>query len=209
MCTKKQNSSFQEQNSTTANGGPKTGLHQHHPHNLVPGSLKYDYSAYENYHGHPNAALHQNGHHLSIGAAVPQLPPPPPPPPHHHHQLTVDNMKTYQADLNRGLHEIKYSCSPDFAYHQQQQQQQQLHPPQPTPRMINEYLHHNHTYPMPPQNSGAVPKPQARDKKRSAAAARAVQEQEEQIAEHSRSMAEHITRDEKRAKALGVSVRSD
>ena len=197
---------LQEQNSTTANGGPKTGLYQHQPHNLVPGSLKYDYGAYENFHhGHPNAALHQNGHHLSIGAAVPQLPPPPPPPPHTHHQLTVDNMKTYQADLNRGLHDIKYSCSPDFAYQQQQQQQQQQQLPQPTPRMINEYLHHNHTYPMPPQNSGAVPKPQARDKKRSAAHAKAIAEHEEQMAQHNRSMAEHITRDEKRAKALGVS----
>lgn len=190
----------------TGSSGSKTGVHPHHTHNLVPGSLKYDYSAYDNYHHHlhhpGHQQLHQNGHHLSVGAAVPQLPPPPPPNPHQH-QLTVDNMKTYQADLNRGLPDIKYSCSPEFAYQQQQQQQPPLHPPQPTPRMINEYLHHNHTYPMPPQNSGAVPKPQARDKKR--ANARAIQEQEEQIAHHSRSMSEHITRDEKRAKALGVS----
>lgn len=205
---------LQEQNSSAAGGGPKAGLSQHHPHNLVPGSLKYDYDPYGNYqHGNPNGALHQNGHHLSIGAAVPQLPPPPPPPPSsHHHQLTVDNMKTYQADLNR-VHEMKYSGSPDFAYQQQQQQQQQpqlhqhWHSPQPTPRMINEYLHHNHTYPMPPQNSGAVPKPPARDKKRSSSgASKAAMEHEEAMSQHNRSMAEHITRDEKRAKALGVSV---
>lgn len=200
---------IQEQNANSSNGGgPKTGHHHHH-HNLVPGSLKYDYSSYDTHHQHlhhgGNVNVH-NGH--PIGATVPQFPPPPPPPPHHHHhQLTVDNMKTYQADLNRaGLHDIKYSCSPDFAYQQQQQQQPPLHAPQPpTPRMINEFLHHNHTYPMPPQNSGAVPKPQARDKKRSAAAVRAMME-EEQVA-HNRSMSEHITRDEKRAKALGVCVR--
>lgn len=113
-------------------------------------------------------------------------------------------MKSYQADLNRsGLHDLKYSCTPDFGY--QQQQQPQLHPPQPTHRMINEYLHHNHTYAMPPQNSGAIPKPQARDKKRSAAAVRSMME-EEQL-QQNRSMSEHITRDEKRAKALGVRVR--
>lgn len=128
-------------------------------------------------------------------------------------------MKTYQAEmqqqqqqLQQQQHDIKYSCSPDFAYVHQQQQPHNHHPQsqqsqQPmTPRMINEYLQHNHTYPMPPQNSGAVPKPPARDKRRAAAQARAVLEQEEVIAQHNRSMSEHITRDEKRAKALGVSV---
>lgn len=192
---------FQEQN-TPSGGASKTagatgGV-------VVPtGSMKYDYSAYDTVHNQNNA-IHQNGH--TLGG---QLPPTALHHPHHHHQpqLTVDNMKSYQADLNKtsGLQDVKYSCTMDFAYNQHQQQQQQE---QPSARMINEYLQHNHTYPLPPHNSGAVPKPQARDKKhsKSSAAHRAAAYASGDEDSSNMTLHEHFTRDEKRAKALGVSI---
>ncbi|GAB0095618.1 segmentation protein cap'n'collar [Sergentomyia squamirostris] len=69
--------------------------------------------------------------------------------------------------------EIKYSCSHDFAARQ-------------TRGSVHDLVSHNHTYTLP-QNSGVIPKPQARDKKA-----------------HKKSEDEHLTRDEKRAKALGI-----
>lgn len=53
---------------------------------------------------------------------------------------------------------------------------------------VNDLVNHNHTYTLP-QGSGASPRPQARDKKQ-----RRLDE-------------EHLSRDEKRARALNVSVR--
>lgn len=54
-------------------------------------------------------------------------------------------------------------------------------------RAINDLIGHNHTYTLP-QGTGATPRPQARDKK-------SLKKQEE----------EHLSRDEKRARALNVS----
>uniref|UniRef100_A0A6B2E650 Putative bzip transcription factor nrf1 n=1 Tax=Phlebotomus kandelakii TaxID=1109342 RepID=A0A6B2E650_9DIPT len=51
---------------------------------------------------------------------------------------------------------------------------------------VHDLVSHNHTYTLP-QSSGVIPKPQTRDKKA-----------------HRKSDDEHLTRDEKRAKALGI-----
>ncbi|XP_055677774.1 segmentation protein cap'n'collar isoform X3 [Lutzomyia longipalpis] len=51
---------------------------------------------------------------------------------------------------------------------------------------VHDIVSHNHTYTLP-QSSGVIPKPQTRDKKA-----------------HKKSEEEHLTRDEKRAKALGI-----
>ncbi|XP_059621555.1 segmentation protein cap'n'collar isoform X2 [Phlebotomus argentipes] len=51
---------------------------------------------------------------------------------------------------------------------------------------VHDLVSHNHTYTLP-QSSGVIPKPPARDKKA-----------------HKKSEDEHLTRDEKRAKALGI-----
>lgn len=55
-------------------------------------------------------------------------------------------------------------------------------------RVIDDLVGHNHTYTLP-QGTGATPKPQARDKKA-----------------HKKPEDEHLSRDEKRARALNVSL---
>lgn len=55
-------------------------------------------------------------------------------------------------------------------------------------RNIHELINHNHTYTMPANNNGATPRPQIRDKKA-----------------RNKAEDEHLTRDEKRARAANVS----
>lgn len=76
--------------------------------------------------------------------------------------------------------DMKYPYSLDFA--------RQNPAPAPVPRNLHhDVIHHNHTYTLP-HNSGANPKPQTRDKK------------------IRRSDEEHLTRDEKRARALNIPI---
>ncbi|XP_018341939.1 PREDICTED: segmentation protein cap'n'collar isoform X1 [Trachymyrmex septentrionalis] len=72
--------------------------------------------------------------------------------------------------------EIKYSCSVDFSRHQ-------------SGRSVIEHVHHNHTYHLPAESSGSLQRPISRDKK--------VRKSEAE---------EHLTRDEKRARALNVPI---
>ncbi|XP_046817460.1 segmentation protein cap'n'collar isoform X2 [Vespa crabro] len=72
--------------------------------------------------------------------------------------------------------EIKYSCSVDFTRHQ-------------SGRSAIEHVHHNHTYHLPAESSGSLQRPLSRDKK--------VRKNESE---------EHLTRDEKRARALNVPI---
>ncbi|XP_011645646.1 segmentation protein cap'n'collar isoform X2 [Pogonomyrmex barbatus] len=72
--------------------------------------------------------------------------------------------------------EIKYSCSVDFSRHQ-------------SGRSAIEHVHHNHTYHLPAESSGSLQRPISRDKK--------VRKSEGE---------EHLTRDEKRARALNVPI---
>ncbi|KAI4480300.1 hypothetical protein M0804_010298 [Polistes exclamans] len=72
--------------------------------------------------------------------------------------------------------EIKYSCSVDFTRHQ-------------SGRSAIEHVHHNHTYHLPAESSGSLQRPLSRDKK--------VRKNESD---------EHLTRDEKRARALNVPI---
>ncbi|XP_011341454.1 segmentation protein cap'n'collar isoform X2 [Ooceraea biroi] len=72
--------------------------------------------------------------------------------------------------------EVKYSCSVDFSRHQ-------------SGRSAIEHVHHNHTYHLPAESSGSLQRPISRDKK--------VRKSEGE---------EHLTRDEKRARALNVPI---
>ncbi|XP_012281394.1 segmentation protein cap'n'collar isoform X2 [Orussus abietinus] len=72
--------------------------------------------------------------------------------------------------------EMKYTCSVDFSRHQ-------------TGRTAIEHIHHNHTYHLPAESSGSLQRPLSRDKK--------VRKSEGE---------EHLTRDEKRARALNVPI---
>ncbi|XP_076245895.1 NFE2 like bZIP transcription factor cap-n-collar isoform X2 [Calliopsis andreniformis] len=72
--------------------------------------------------------------------------------------------------------EMKYSCSVDFNRHQ-------------SSRSAIEHVHHNHTYHLPAESSGSLQRPISRDKK--------VRKSEGE---------EHLTRDEKRARALNVPI---
>ncbi|XP_029156930.1 segmentation protein cap'n'collar isoform X1 [Nylanderia fulva] len=72
--------------------------------------------------------------------------------------------------------EIKYSCSVDFSRHQ-------------SGRSAIEHVHHNHTYHLPAESSGSLQRPISRDKKA-----------------RKNDNDEHLTRDEKRARALNVPI---
>ncbi|XP_053978955.1 segmentation protein cap'n'collar isoform X2 [Hylaeus anthracinus] len=72
--------------------------------------------------------------------------------------------------------EMKYTCSVDFTRHQ-------------SGRSAIEHVHHNHTYHLPAESSGSLQRPISRDKK--------VRKSESD---------EHLTRDEKRARALNVPI---
>ncbi|XP_033340097.1 NFE2 like bZIP transcription factor cap-n-collar isoform X2 [Megalopta genalis] len=72
--------------------------------------------------------------------------------------------------------EMKYSCSVDFSRHQ-------------SGRSAIEHIHHNHTYHLPAESSGSLQRPVSRDKK--------VRKSDSE---------EHLTRDEKRARALNVPI---
>ncbi|XP_011504987.1 PREDICTED: segmentation protein cap'n'collar isoform X2 [Ceratosolen solmsi marchali] len=72
--------------------------------------------------------------------------------------------------------EIKYSCSLDFGRHQ-------------NGRSNLEHVHHNHTYHLPPESTGSLQRPISRDKKGRKSEGE-----------------EHLTRDEKRARALNVPI---
>ncbi|XP_076669139.1 NFE2 like bZIP transcription factor cap-n-collar isoform X3 [Andrena cerasifolii] len=72
--------------------------------------------------------------------------------------------------------EMKFSCSVDFNRHQ-------------SGRSAIEHVHHNHTYHLPAESSGSLQRPISRDKK--------LRKSESD---------EHLTRDEKRARALSVPI---
>ncbi|XP_026468037.1 segmentation protein cap'n'collar-like isoform X4 [Ctenocephalides felis] len=76
--------------------------------------------------------------------------------------------------------EMKYSCTMDFA------RQQSI-------RAAYDPIAHNHTYHMSPHMAGATPRPQTRDKK-------------DKQRKNGDSPEEHLTRDEKRARALNVPI---
>ncbi|KAK0160179.1 hypothetical protein PV328_007609 [Microctonus aethiopoides] len=77
--------------------------------------------------------------------------------------------------------ELKYSCSVDFS-------RQQTVPLLPG-RTALEHVHHNHTYHLPSDTSGTMQRPLSRDKKA-----------------RKNDADEHLTRDEKRARALNVPI---
>ncbi|CAH0561854.1 unnamed protein product [Brassicogethes aeneus] len=77
--------------------------------------------------------------------------------------------------------EMKYSCSVEFG--------RQHH----LPRNPIEHVQHNHTYHLPAESSGAVQRPVSRDK----------------TAKSRKSEEEHLSRDEKRARALNVPITVD
>ncbi|XP_067012719.1 segmentation protein cap'n'collar isoform X4 [Anabrus simplex] len=70
--------------------------------------------------------------------------------------------------------ELKYSCSMEFARHL---------------RPSMEQVHHNHSYHVPPESSGAMQRPVARDKLKGR-----------------KSEEEHLNRDEKRARAMNIPI---
>ncbi|XP_057335558.1 segmentation protein cap'n'collar isoform X2 [Microplitis mediator] len=87
---------------------------------------------------------------------------------------------SYSPNDGAAAHELKYSCSVDFTRHQ-------LH--HVPGRTALEHIHHNHTYHLPPDSSGPM-RPLTRDKKM----------------RKSESEDQHLTRDEKRARALNVPI---
>uniref|UniRef100_A0A1B6DPB8 BZIP domain-containing protein n=3 Tax=Clastoptera arizonana TaxID=38151 RepID=A0A1B6DPB8_9HEMI len=80
--------------------------------------------------------------------------------------------------ISKGSSEMKYSCSVEFS---RQQLQMGIRPPL-------EHVNHNHTYHMPPEQTGAMQRPITRDKK------------------GRKSEEEHLTRDEKRARSLNIPI---
>ncbi|KAF5294494.1 hypothetical protein FQR65_LT01620 [Abscondita terminalis] len=74
-------------------------------------------------------------------------------------------------------HEMKYSCSREFERHS------------PIGRSLIHNVHHNHTYHLPVESDGAMQRPVSRDKGKTR-----------------KSEEEHLTRDEKRARALNVPI---
>lgn len=93
----------------------------------------------------------------------------------HHPAGMIQNLEGAVGPVvNKQLptHEMKYSCTQDFARQS---------------RSVHDVVSHNHTYTLP-QGTGASPRPQARDKKQR------------------RLDDEHLSRDEKRARNLDVSI---
>lgn len=88
----------------------------------------------------------------------------------------INKHQSQQQQLSQQPGEMKYSCSLDFARQTT------------NGRGIHDIVGHNHTYTLP-QGSGATPRPQARDKK-----------------SQKKAEEEHLSRDEKRARALNVSI---
>ncbi|XP_044764903.1 segmentation protein cap'n'collar isoform X2 [Coccinella septempunctata] len=76
--------------------------------------------------------------------------------------------------------EMKYSCTMEFNRHH------------PMVRNPISHIAHNHTYNLPPESSGVMPRPMSRDKTKS-----------------KKSNEEHLTRDEKRARALNIPITVD
>ncbi|KAK9890179.1 hypothetical protein WA026_008983 [Henosepilachna vigintioctopunctata] len=77
--------------------------------------------------------------------------------------------------------DLKYSCSMEFGRHHSA-----------IVRNPISHIQHNHTYSLPPESSGVMPRPMSRDKTKS-----------------KKSEEEHLTRDEKRARALNVPISVD
>ncbi|VEN51713.1 unnamed protein product [Callosobruchus maculatus] len=85
------------------------------------------------------------------------------------------------ADAGNGkMPEMKYSCSMEFGL--------QGH----LARNNIDHIQHNHTYHLPPESSGVMQRPLSRDKKKGG-----------------KAEDEHLTRDEKRARALNVPIAVD
>jgi nuclear factor erythroid 2 len=76
--------------------------------------------------------------------------------------------------------EMKYSCSMEFGRHNH------------LVRNSLDHIQHNHTYHLPTESTGAMQRPVSRDKSKSR-----------------KSEDEHLTRDEKRARALNVPITVD
>ncbi|XP_058801152.1 segmentation protein cap'n'collar isoform X2 [Phymastichus coffea] len=94
--------------------------------------------------------------------------------------------------------EIKYSCSVDFSRHQ-------------SARSSLEHVQHNHTYNLPAESSGALQRPMSRDKKgefplRARASLPSDRSPNALVAARKTEADEHMTRDEKRARALNVPI---
>nr|CAH7717556.1 unnamed protein product [Callosobruchus chinensis] len=77
--------------------------------------------------------------------------------------------------------EMKYSCSMEFGLQGQHLARNNI-----------DLIQHNHTYHLPPESSGAMQRPLSRDKKKGG-----------------KAEDEHLTRDEKRARALNVPIAVD
>lgn len=91
------------------------------------------------------------------------------------------NMPTNQTEttVNGKMPEMKYSCSMEFGLHN--------HLSRPSIDVIQ----HNHTYHLPAESSGTMQRPVSRDKSKN------------------KKSDEHLTRDEKRARALNVPISVD
>lgn len=88
----------------------------------------------------------------------------------------VPILNKHQMNQQQTGPEMKYSCSLDFAR-------------QNVGRGMHDIVGHNHTYTLPHGATGATPRPQQRDKK-----------------SQKKAEEEHLSRDEKRARTLNVSV---
>lgn len=106
--------------------------------------------------------------------------PPPTPIKYEYGNPSISTFPTNQARQAEGVannktSEIKYSCTVEFARQLQ------------SSRNAVEHVQHNHTYHLPAECTGAMQRPVSRDKAKSR-----------------KSDEEHLTRDEKRARALNV-----
>lgn len=93
---------------------------------------------------------------------------------------TFNNTAQVEGAIGPKPVEIKYSCSMEFSRHNQM-----IRSP------INQ-VQHNHTYHLPAENMGAMQRPVSRDKSKSR-----------------KTEDEHLTRDQKRARALSVPIAVD
>lgn len=84
-----------------------------------------------------------------------------------------------EGAVSNKIPEMKYSCSVEFGRHN-------------IGRSPIDHIQHNHTYHLPVESTGAMQRPVSRDKIKSR-----------------KSESEHLTRDEKRARALSVPISVD
>lgn len=85
-----------------------------------------------------------------------------------------------EGAIGHHFSELKYSCSLEFSHQN------------PLTRTNLDHIHHNHTYHLPPEGAVVLQRPMARDKAKKKSEAE-----------------EHLTRDEKRARALNIPITVD